>query len=331
MITLIERKGDIDLYRLQNNRGAFVEIMNYGGRLHRLCVPDKEGNLRDVIAGFDSVDGYKGNNPYFNAIIGRVSNRIKNAEFEMNGKLFKLNNNEFGNHLHGGKEGFDRRFFNAEIQGDKLVLTYLSKDGEEHYPGNLSVKVEYSFDDDCSLMIKFDALSDEDTPVSLTSHGYFNLGADFDKEIFDTLLWINSSKVTEFDYDLLVTGKIVDIRDSAYDFRIPQTIGSRIFDDVLPLKVIHGYDNNYILDEGETCATAYCEKTGIKLTVKTDYPCLQFYSGNLLDGTVTGKTTYKIHTAFCLEPQMYPDSVNHPSFPSSILKKRGKVFEIYQL
>jgi len=327
MIKLIEENGKDKLYRLSNAKGAYADIMTYGGRLHRLCVLDKNGTLQNVVAGFDDLDGYKGDNPYFNATIGRVSNRIKNARFTLNGKEYRLFPNEAPNHLHGGKEGLDRKYFNSKIVGDVLELTYLSKDGEENYPGNLEIKVEYSFSDDNELSIKFTALSDADTPVSLTNHAYFNLSGNFDQNVLDTVLWMNSTKITEFGEGLAITGKILDVTDTPYDFKKPNSIGSRIFQDYLPLKDVGGYDNNYVLDGVGECATAYCPKSGINLTVSTDYPCLQFYTGNFLDG-LKGRNVYYRHSAFCLEPQMYPDAVNVPTFPTSVLKK-GEIYDKY--
>ena len=234
-----------------------------------------------------------------------------------------MNSNEGPTHLHGGKEGFDRKLFKAKTVGDKLEFVYVSPDGEEHYPGELTLKVTYSFTDDNSLDIFFDATSTKDTPISITNHAYFNLSGDFDSKIFDTELFINSHKITDFDLDLLVTGKISDVTGSPYDFSTGRTIGERIFEDVLPLKEIHGYDNNYILEKGDVAATAYCERSGISLTVTCDAPCLQFYSGNLLDG-LQGRTKYYIHTAFCLEPQEYPDALNNPAFPLTVLKAGEK-------
>ena len=234
---LLEKRNDLELYRLDGSNGAFVEILNYGARVHRLFVPDKNGNLINVVAGFDDIEGYKGENPYFNATIGRVSNRQRNARFTLDGVEYKLNPNENGvTHLHGGFKGFDRRLFKANIVGDKLEFYYVSADGEENYPGELSLKVTYSFTKDNSLNIVFEASATKDTPVSITNHSYFNLSGNFDKKIFDTELFVNSHRSTDFDDDLLITGNISDVSGTAYDFRTPRTIGSRMFEDVHSLK-----------------------------------------------------------------------------------------------
>ena len=316
---LIETKNGVETYRFYGKNGAYVDVITYGARIHRLCVPDKNGVLRNIVAGFNEVDEYFGENPYFNATIGRVSNRIRGARFTYGGKEYKLNPNEAPNHLHGGTEGFDRKIFKAKEVGDKLELTYTSPDGEENYPGTFSLKVTYSFDENNSLLIEFEGATDADTPVSITNHAYFNLSGDFKNKVFDTVMYINAHKTTTYGEDLLITGAIDDVTGTPYDFQKPHAIGERMFEDVSPLKAIGGYDTNYILHDGKVAAVAYSPISGIRLTVGCDSPCLQFYSGNLLYGLV-GRDVYLRHTAFCLEPQMYPDSVNVSAFPSSILK-----------
>jgi aldose 1-epimerase len=318
-------------YTLTNANGMQVGIINYGGTITKLIVPDKKGEMGDVVTGFESLDGFlqKGN-PYFGALIGRYGNRIGGAKFSLDGKQYKLAANDNGNTLHGGNKGYDKVYWNIEKQaGDSsLKLTYLSKDGEEGYPGNLNITVVYTLTADNALKIDYSATTDKATPVNLTSHAYFNLSAGKDSTILNHELMIKAASFTAVDAKLIPTGKIAyvggDVTDTTYpsmDFRFAKKIGKDI------AQVKGGYDHNWILDNYtgalQLVARLYDPGSGRNMDVYTTEPGLQFYSGNFLDGSLTntkGGAHYVNHGALCLEAQHYPDSPNKPSFPSTILK-----------
>lgn len=311
----------IELYRLENDNGMSVQIMTYGARIHKLFVPNKCGEFIDAVAGFEDLEEYKNDHgTYFNAIIGRVGNRIGGAEFELDGKKYPLYKNDGSNHLHGGKEGFDKKLWIASVgDGASLTLTYLSKDGEEGYPGNLQVQVTYSLTNDNELKISYQATGDSDTPCSLTNHAYFNLNGGF-KSVLDHEIYINSSSLTAVDGELIPHGDILEIEGTAFDFGTPKKLGRDIKADEPMLKAARGYDFNYILRGGDgEAARAYSNESGVKMSVYTDAPCMQFYTGNFLDGFV-GKKVYPYQSAFCMETQGYPNACNVPSFPSMILR-----------
>lgn len=314
---------DIELYRLSDG-DSFVEIITYGARIHKLCVPDRFGNIQDVILGFDNPLEYKGDNPYFNAVVGRVANRIGGASFVLDGKQYNLTINEKGNQLHGGLEGFDRKNFKAKITQDGLELSYLSKDGEEGYPSNLLVTVKYSFENN-ALKIEYTATSDGTTHCNLTNHAYFNLNGDF-SPITDHIVMINSIALTDVDENLIPNGKIVDISNTAYDLTQGRVLSDALNLNDRLMNIGGGFDFNYILKNnlGEAC-WAYSKKSGIMMKVFTDRPCVQFYSGNFLDGSIKGKSTFYKHTGFALETQGYPNACNVPIFPTTVLKK-GETF-----
>ncbi len=321
-------KGGIEIYELVNANGMRARIINYGVRIASLLVKDRKGDLVEVLAGFEDPDGFLGDNPYFNAVIGRVANRIGGAKFELNGKTYDLYKNDGNNHLHGGREGFDRKFWSAQIVDNALKLSYVSKDGEENYPATLNVTVEYELSDDDSLSIKYFANSDGDTLCSLTNHAYFNLDGDF-QSVLDHEVYINSKFVTAIDKELIPTGELLDIRGTAYDFSEPKKIGRDIQTDDFMLNVANGYDFNYVLDndgQGEV-ASAYSKKSGIKMSVYTDRDCMQLYTGNFLEG-LEGRKTYGFRSAFCMETQGYPNACNVASFPSIVLKK-GETYTAY--
>lgn len=320
----------IQTYELEKN-GFRLEVISYGARLHKLFVPTKTGDRIDILAGFDDAEGYRADNPYFNAVIGRVVNRIENARFTLNGKTYELYQNEGKNCLHGGKKGFESRLFIAKIVENGISFTYVSPDKEENFPGNMTVNVTYTIGENNDLHINYQATSDEDTLCNLTNHAYFNLDGDF-RSVLDTEVFIRSHRMTESDPELICHGEILDITGSAFDFSTPKTIGKDIEEkNDLFANARGGYDFNYILDDDPTgtvpAATAYSKKTGIKMTVTTDCPCLQFYTGNFLDGSVVGKkgNAYPRQSAFCMETQGYPNACNVPSFPSIVLKK-GETF-----
>jgi len=315
-------------YTLTNANGMQVGILNYGGTLTKILTKDKDGKFGDVILGFDSIGGYtqKGN-PFFGALIGRYGNRIAKGHFTLDGTTFTLAQNNNGQSLHGGIKGYDKVMWKAEKQpGDSsLKLTYLSKDGEEGYPGNLSVQVIYTLTADNALKIEYAATTDKATPINLTNHAYFNLSAGKDSTIYDHELMLKADKFTEVDSVLIPTGKLPDVKGTPMDFTTAKKIGK----DIAAVK--GGYDHNWVLDKNantlEEIATLFHPASGRFMEVYTTEPGIQFYSGNFLDGTLTntkGGQKYVQHAALCLETQHFPDSPNQPTFPNTILKPGEK-------
>jgi aldose 1-epimerase len=310
-------------YTITNAKGMQVSVINYGGTVTKLITPDKNGVMGDVVTGFESLDGFlqKGV-PYFGALIGRYGNRIAKGKFTLDGKTYTLAGNNGGNSLHGGNKGYDKVYWNIEKAGDSsLKLTYLSKDGEEGYPGNLNIGVIYTLTADNSLKIEYTATTDKATPVNLTNHAYFNLSAGKDSTILNHVLELNADKYTPVTDDLIPTGKIVDVKGGPMDFTTAKAIGKDI------ASVKGGYDHNWVLNKNGTAlekvAGLYEPNSGRYMEVWTTEPGIQFYSGNFLDGTLTNTKNgmkYVKHGALCLETQHYPDSPNQPSFPNTILK-----------
>lgn len=311
-------------YTLTNANGMEVGIINYGGAITKIITPDREGNMGDVVTGFETLAGFlqKGN-PYFGALIGRYGNRIAAAKFLLDGKEYKLaaNNNE--NSLHGGIKGYDKVYWDIEkMPGDSsLRLSYLSKDGEEGYPGNLDITVVYTLTSDNTLKIEYTATTDKATPVNLTSHAYFNLSAWKDSTILNHKLLLNAKAFTPVDDKLIPTGEIKEVNGSSMDFTTVKKIGSDISN------ITGGYDHNWVLikKEGELsfAASLYDSLSGRNMEVWTTEPGIQFYSGNFLDGTLTNTKAgkrYVKHGALCLETQHYPNSPNAQQFPSTIVK-----------
>ena len=312
----------IELYELENDNGMIAQIITYGARIHKLFVPNKDGKIIDVVAGFEDLEGYRNDHgTYFGAVIGRVGNRIGGSKFLLNGKEYSLYNNDGNNHLHGGKEGFDKKTWDVKIgEGASLILTYLSQDGEEGYPGNLQVQVVYSLTNDNELKIEYSATCDKDTLCSLTNHAYFNLDGDF-KSVLDHEIYIGANALAAVDDELIPHGELLNVEGTAYDFTTPKKLGKDINADEHMLKIARGYDFNYVLNRSDcgAVATAYSEKSGVKMSVFTDKPCMQFYTGNFLDGFV-GKTEYPYQSAFCMETQGYPNACNVDAFPTMTLK-----------
>jgi len=332
---------DVDIYTLVNAKGNEVRITNYGGIIVSLKVPDKDGNLGDVMLGRDSVEDYIANNsPYFGALIGRYGNRIGNATFDLDGKTYTLAKNNGENTLHGGNVGFDKVLWNAKeitVKGAPgLELTYLSKDGEEGYPGNLNVTVQYVWTNDNALEIHYKAKTDKPTVVNLTSHGYFNLAGKGD--ILGHELMINAEEMTPVDSGLIPTGEITKVEGTPFDFRALKAIGKDIAADDQQIAYGPGYDHNFVLDKKfgtmSLAAELYDPSSGRDMEVWTEEPSLQFYSGNFLDGTITGKygRVYNKHAALCLESQHNPDSPNQPDWPTTTLrpKQTYKTTTIYK-
>lgn len=321
-VTQINEAGKIALYEIENKMGMRLQISAYGARIHKILVKDKNGRTIDVVAGFDTPEGFFGDNPYFNAVIGRVANRIGGAKFTLNGKVYDLFKNDGNNSLHGGKEGFDRKLWQVEpINNDAVKMTYFSPDGEEGYPGDLTATVTYRLTDENEVSITYEATSDQDTICSLTNHAYFNLDGDF-STVLDHEVFIDSDKITTIDETLIPHGEFFPVKGTAYDFSVPKKIGKDIKTDDFMLNIARGYDFNYVLNNDfiHPVATAYSAKTGVKMAVFTDRPCMQLYTGNFLDG-LKGKKTYGYQSAFCMETQGYPNACNVSSFPSIVLKK----------
>lgn len=311
-------------YSLTNSSGMQVSIINYGGAISKITTPDNKGQMGDVVLGFDSIQGYqqKGN-PYFGGLIGRFGNRIAKATFSLDGKKYTLAANNGVNALHGGIKGYDKVYWNIEKQaGDSsLKLTYTSPDGEEGYPGTLSMEVIYTLTSANELKIDYKATTDKATPVNLTSHAYFNLSAGTDSTILGHELMIKAAQFTPVDSTLIPTGKIETVANGPMDFNTAKPIGRDI------ANVKGGYDHNWVLSRSgtglELVAKLVHPASGRVMEVYTTEPGLQFYSGNFLDGTLTntkGGTKYVWHGALCLETQHFPDSPNQPAFPSTILK-----------
>jgi aldose 1-epimerase len=327
-------------YVLKNKNNMQAAITNYGGRLVSLLVPDANNQLVDVVAGFDSVLQYQASTePYFGATIGRYGNRIAKGKFSLDGKQYTLFNNNGVNTLHGGKIGFQYVVWDAQQTSDtSLELTYLSKDMEEGYPGNLSVKVIYSLTADNSLQINYEATTDKKTVVNLTNHAFFNLNGEGSGTINNHTLMINADHYTPVDSTLIPTGAIAIVENTAFDFRKPVTIGARIDANEEQLKNGKGYDHNFVLDKSKPnglnhAATVTGDQTKITMDVYTLEPGLQFYGGNFMQSknTMKGGKKDEFRTAFCLETQHFPDSPNQPSFPSTVLEpgKQYKTTSVY--
>jgi aldose 1-epimerase len=320
----------VDLYTLTNGAGMEVAITNYGGVVVSIKVPDRNGKFADVALGFDTFDGYLNNTPFFGALVGRYGNRIAKARFTLDGHEYHLAPNDNGNSLHGGLKGFDKRVWKAKDVSTKevpaLELAYLSKDGEEGYPGNLSVTVTYSLTARNELKIDYAASTDKDTVLNLTNHSYFNLAGQGEGDILSHFMMINADRFTPVDATLIPTGELKSVAGTPLDFRKPTAIGARIDANDEQIKFGRGYDHNFVLnrkDGGLILAARVTEpSSGRVLEVLTTQPGLQFYTGNFLDGTVHGKAgkVYPRRSAFCMETQHFPDSPNHPEFPTAVLK-----------
>jgi aldose 1-epimerase len=326
----------VDLYTLTNTHGMEVRVMTYGGIIVSLRVPDARGAFDDVVLGCDSLAGYLAGHPYFGAIIGRYANRIAKARFTLDGVEHKLAVNNGPNSLHGGLKGFDKVVWHAQSFENKdsvgVVFTYTSPDGEENYPGNLAAKVTYTLTDRNELVFDYHATTDKPTIVNLTNHTYFNLAGAGKVDILGHVAMINASLFTPVDATLIPTGELRSVAATPFDFRQPTAIGARIEQKDEQLGFGGGYDHNFVInrkDPGLALAARVLEPTtGRVLEVETTEPGVQFYTGNFLDGTITGKggRVYQKRYGFCLETQHFPDSPNQPSFPSTVLRP-GQVYE----
>jgi aldose 1-epimerase len=333
----------VSLFRLTNRKGVEAKITNYGGIVVSLTAPDRKGQMDDVVLGFDTLDEYvAGNPPYFGALIGRYANRIALGRFRLNGVEYKLAANNDPNHLHGGVKGFDKVVWDARPlparAGAALELTYLSRDGEEGYPGNLRARVVYTLTDRNELRIDYSATTDKDTVVALTHHSYFNLKGQGNGDILDHQLTLNASRFTPIDATSIPTGELRAVKGTPFDFTKATAIGARIDEADEQIKNGSGYDHNYVIDGRagvlRKAAEAYEATTGRVMEVWTTEPGVQLYSGNFLTPGLKGKAgkTYDRRYGFCLETQHYPDSPNKPNFPSTTLRRgaRYKTTTIYR-
>ena len=330
----------VELYTLTNVNGLEARIMTYGGIVVSLKIPDRNGNLGDVVLGYDAPDAYLKNNPYFGAIIGRYGNRIGKATFSLNRKSYALSKNNGENMLHGGNKGFDKVVWKAREantrNGVGLSLTYLSKDREEGFPGNLAVTVVYTLTNTNALRIDYSATTDKTTVINLTHHSYFNLAGEGD--ILKHELMINAGRFTPVDSGLIPTGELRLVKGTPMDFTEPTAIGARIDQQDEQLRFGKGYDHNWVLNKSPgalaLAARVYERGSGRVMEIRSTEPGIQFYSGNFLDGSITGKggRVYKLRNGFCLEPQHFPDSPNKPAFPSTVLRpgERYKTTTIFK-
>jgi aldose 1-epimerase len=319
---------EVYIFTLRNEKSAEARISNYGGLVVSLKVPDRNGQLGDVVLGYDDLAGYLKETPYFGALIGRYGNRIARGKFTLDGEEYTLATNNYPNALHGGNKGFDKVVWEptiwANLEGPALKLSYTSKDGEEGYPGNLKVTVIYTLTHDNALRVDYTATTDKDTVVNLTQHSYFNLAGSGD--ILKHVVMMPADKFTPVDSTLIPTGELRPVDGTPFDFRTPTAIGARINQDDEQLKFGKGYDHNWVFNKAVGQLTLMARVTestsGRALEVYSTEPGLQFYSGNFLDGTLKGKGgwVYQFRDGFCMEPQHFPDSPNKPQFPSVVLK-----------
>lgn len=318
----------VNLYTLKNKAGMEVCITNFGGRIVSVMVPDKNGAMKDVVLGFDSIADYINVPSDFGASIGRYANRIKDGKIVIDGKTIQLPQNNFGHCLHGGPKGWQYQVYEAKpVNGTTLELVRKSPDGDENFPGNVTAKVTYTLTDDNAIDIKYEATTDKKTVINMTNHSYFNLSGDAQQPITDNLLYINADKFTPVDSTFMTTGEIVPVAETPMDFTTPKAIGKDIDKyDYEQLKNGNGYDHNWVLntagDIKQVAAKLASPTSGITLEVYTDEPGIQVYTGNFLNGTVKGKKgiVYKQRVAVCLETQHYPDSPNKPEWPSVVLE-----------
>ncbi|QDV86665.1 aldose epimerase family protein [Planctomycetes bacterium TBK1r] len=328
----VETADDIQLYTLKNANGMTVRITNYGAIIMSIVVPDREGNMADIALGYNDIASYTNavDKPYFGAVVGRYGNRIAKGKFTIDDQEYSLAINNPPNSLHGGIIGFDKVIWNGSVdeEANAVTLTYLAKDGEEGYPGNLNCSVTYRLTDENAIEIDYSATTDKATPINLTQHTYFNLKGEGEGTILGHELMINARRFTPVDATLIPTGKTPAVQGTPFDFTTAKPIGRDIAAENEQLKFGGGYDHNWVLDKGgqtgemTLAATVYEPKSGRVLEISTTEPGIQFYSGNFLDGRLTGKSgkSYVHRGGFCLETQHYPDSPNQPNFPSTILK-----------
>ncbi len=321
---------EVHQYTLSNGSGLTAQIIDYGATITSLTVPDRNGKLADIVLGYDTLEGYLNGTAYIGAVVGRYGNRIGKGQFELDGKRYQLTINDGENHLHGGKAGFDKVLWQADASANpsenSLQLQYVSPDGEEGYPGTVTLKVTYTLTDKNELRIDYEGTTDKPTILNPTQHSYFNLSGEFTNTILDHLLMIEADGITPVDKGLIPTGEILNVANTPMDFRTPMAIGAHINDKNEQLEFGRGYDHNWVL-RGEAgkvrkVAELYDATSGRLMSVFTDQPGLQFYSGNFLDGSAKGKNgvAYRQRCALCLDTPALPDTPNKPQFPSATLR-----------
>jgi aldose 1-epimerase len=317
----------VEMFTLKNASGIEISAINYGGIITSVKTPDRNGTIADIVLGFDSLDGYLGDHPYFGAIIGRYGNRVANARFRLDNIEYRLTANNGRHHLHGGAKGFDKHIWTAEIIGDNAIrFSRVSPDGEEGYPGELQVAVVYSLTNYNELIVEYQAFSDLPTHVNLTQHSYFNLAGAGNGDVLGHELMIAADRYTPVDASLIPTGELASVAGTPFDFRQPTPIGARITASHPQIAHGRGYDHNLVLnrkgDSLQLAARVVEPKSGRVLEVATTEPGIQLYTGNVLDGKISGKggLAYARHGGFCLETQHFPDSPNKPDFPSTMLR-----------
>lgn len=319
----------VSLYRIENASGAYVTLTNYGCRIVSLCVPDQNNTLTDVVLGFDTLEDYMQDDASLGAVVGRYANRIAGASFSLNGQTYPLAVNNGPNHLHGGPTGFANRLWDASFDETSVTFSRISADGEEGYPGTLTLHVTYTFSDENELVIKYQAVSDADTILNLTNHAYFNLNGEGNGNVYGHTLQIFADQTTEVDDTLIPTGHLLSVADTPFDFRTPQTIGSRYTSDNPQFQITGTYDHNFVLGNHgqtgpcafQTAAIATGDRSGISMTCSTDQPGIQIYvpAGEVAANGKHG-VSYPKGSAVCLETQHYPDAIHHADFPSVVLK-----------
>lgn len=324
----------VDLFTLSNSKGMVAEIINYGGIIVSLLVPDSNGRVDDVVLGYDKLEDYMKKGPYFGALIGRHANRIENAVFQLNGIEYKVAKNDGENHLHGGLVGFDKVLWQAEIimknEYECLMLSYTSKDGEENYPGKLDVKVIYTLTEDNALVLDYSAVTDKDTVVNLTNHSYFNLSGHASGDILKHEVMINADAFTVVDKYSIPTGEIRAVKDTPMNFTSLTPIEKGIYSEYEQIVFGGGYDHNWVLNVSgtspEKAAEVYDASSGRVMEVYTTKPGIQLYTGNMLEGPEIGKAAaiYKKRSGLCLETQYFPNALKHKHFPTPILKVGGQ-------
>jgi len=319
-----EDGGSVLLFRMENENGAYVEVMNYGCRIRAIGVPDKNGKITDICLGYDDIEGYLADQTYQGAVIGRYANRIAGAQFALNGKTYNLEKNDGANHLHGGSDGFHARVWSSDFSAEGVSFSLREEDGDSGYPGALDISVAYTLSEDNKLSITYSAKSDSDTVVNFTNHTFFNLEGETSTSILDHELQVFSDAITEADAALLPTGGMSAVAGTPFDFNEMKLIGRGILSLDKSIKAAGGYDHNYCVrgDGYRLAAILQSKKSGIRMSVYSDQPGIQIYTSNMLNefigkkGRIAGK-----HSTICLESQHYPDSPNIPAFPSTILKK----------